>query len=548
MNSNKAYLYGLICGRGHIVTVGKRIVIEFAHKNPTIPGIAHCPKCGWIATKRKVNNPNGDLFCKNKDCQNLVDKSVKAEYEQKESTINSIHNHIIPFLKEVFCSSTYIVTGNDHISSLLIDMSEDNILYDEIIKDFKQERSHHTFEIPHSIYNADQNYKIEFINGLLDTAGYFNAGSWEMVSGQNGIGRMRIYLQIIRNWMLPVQICNFLKTEFKLPIQTIRWGHPNMVDGNVEKYFQGNELFWTKEHQIKFYPEFYEIFSCRLEHKQKMFEELIKHNILTKFKNISDCSPPKKVLAHKIKAYHPEEKNKRLPINVRAHFNSYCQLCHDLGCTYSNEAINDSKNPKLFYLTGKDDDTNLNEAKIKQHRKSKKLFIEAANNNKNAIIKDRRLKKHLPDEKEKDLYLPLVKWYTNYLSKKGYKNSLVHDTSAYFLDQFVAQNNLYESYSNCANYKIKPDIVGFLGNKKLAFMEVKIDDITLIDLGQLLGYCLVAIPEQAILVSKKEPSPSLQRLLSIYPNILNYTKNQKIEIAIWNDSHCNFLDYQAKYE
>ena len=80
LNDSLAYLLGLLCARGHIYPASKRIVIEFAHKNKTIEGIAYCPKCGEMAT-----SPSGKdyLMCKNKSCQAIVDKSVKPVYEQQ---------------------------------------------------------------------------------------------------------------------------------------------------------------------------------------------------------------------------------------------------------------------------------------------------------------------------------------------------------------------------------------------------------------------------------------------------------------------------------
>jgi len=88
LNENLAYLLGLLCARGHIYLSSKRIVIEFAHKNKTIEGIAYCPTCGEIATQ-----PSGKdyLQCKNPACKKIVDKSVKPVYEQQESTIQTLN-------------------------------------------------------------------------------------------------------------------------------------------------------------------------------------------------------------------------------------------------------------------------------------------------------------------------------------------------------------------------------------------------------------------------------------------------------------------------
>ncbi|MBO4674979.1 MAG: hypothetical protein J5601_02700, partial [Elusimicrobiaceae bacterium] len=111
MNSNLlkpsiAYLIGLLCARGHIYLSAKRVIIEFAHKNKTIEGIAHCPKCGEMAT-----SPAGQdyLQCKNPKCRSVVDKSVKPVYEQQVSTYKSIEEVIIPFLaEELKCGFSYM--------------------------------------------------------------------------------------------------------------------------------------------------------------------------------------------------------------------------------------------------------------------------------------------------------------------------------------------------------------------------------------------------------------------------------------------------------
>ena len=73
-------------------------------------------------------------------------------------------------------------------------------------------------------------------------------------------------------------------------------------------------------------------------------------------------------------------------------------------------------------------------------------------------------------------------------------------------------------------------------------MEVKVDELTLIDLGQLLGYCLVANPKQAILVLPK-PNLNLKRILNLKPELLYYSQEKKIEIANWIDNRCVFINY-----
>ena len=59
-----AYLMGLVTGKGIINE--DNITIDFPCNNAEIDGIAHCPLCGYLATKSK-KDPNV-LTCNNKTC------------------------------------------------------------------------------------------------------------------------------------------------------------------------------------------------------------------------------------------------------------------------------------------------------------------------------------------------------------------------------------------------------------------------------------------------------------------------------------------------
>ena len=112
----------------------------------------------------------------------------------------------------------------------------------------------------------------------------------------------------------------------------------------------------------------------------------------------------------------------------------------------------------------------------------------------------------------------------------------VFDSSAYNLNFFLKSkdNKLFEIFDFCDRFRIRPDIIGFLTkSKKLVFEEVKAVPLDLKSLGQLLGYCLVAQPEEAILISSKSPSISLIKTLKAYPNLLEYGPNKKVKIGQW---------------
>ena len=543
LNKQKSYLIGLVCGRGHLYRNDKKVIVEFAHKNPTISGIAHCPKCGWLATEKKDNNPNKDLFCKN--CGTIVPKAVKKVYEQKYSTIKSIREEIIPFLKSDFTECEFDLVGNDHMTYLIIDFNSDEKQFEMIVELMNGKTGFDSFEIPQKIWKTERENKIEFVNGLLDTAGFFNAGGWLNRPGKNGEGRMRGYFQIVRNWKMPVQLCNFLKIEFKLPIHTIDWGHPNTRDSGMEDYYESNPLSWSREHQLKFFPEYYTGFKIRLKHKQLMFDELRSHNKKVGFDETDDCLPPKKITIGKVNAIHPGETDKRLPSEIRKHHNGYCQICSNLGCVFMDNALKKSNNPKLLYLTGQDGDGDANKIEKEYLRKSEEMAAAIHLKKESQFkIKLKKLEIRIRTNPEQKLYEPLVKYYEIYLAKKYLTEAKVHDTSAFYLDKFIIQNDLLDVFDFCNEYKIKPDIVGFLTKKKkLAFMEVKANELTLQDLGQLLGYCLVAMPEEAVLVAPKEPSLSLVKILKTNPHLLIYGDKKRIEIGTWKKGNLEILNY-----
>jgi len=540
MNDKFAYLVGLMCARGHIYKKDKRIIIEFAHKNATIEGIAYCPRCGNMATLKKTNNPEGNLFCKS--CSSIVDKSVKRVYEQKKSTIQSIEQKIIPFLSSHF-NVRFEVTGNDHMTLLLLDFKENPNVFDEIADLFLDNTGFDSFIIPEEIYRTDMSNKIQFMNGFLDTAGFFNSGGWLNRDGKNGSGRMRAYLQIVRNWKMPVLICNFLKNEMSLSVHTIDWGHPNIRDSNMTDYYNSTQLSWSREHQVKFFPEYYDIFELKIKHKQDMFDELRNHNNKMIFDNNEDCIPPKPITKSTLKAYHFGENDARISEEVRKHCDSYWQVCHNLGCTISNYAITKSKYPDIMYLTGKDEYYDIIKKNIEYIEYRNELTKKIINKyNKSKIIESIQKVQPYRENPEQMLYAPISIWLEKYLQNINFKNVKVHDTSSKYLNNFIMQNNLYNDFSFCEEYKIKPDIVGFLHNdKKLVFVEVKIGELTLKDIGQLLGYSLVADPEIAILVSPKKPSINLIKILMSKPSILNYAPNKKIMIGTWTQNSCEML-------
>ncbi|MDI1471524.1 hypothetical protein QI155_03170 [Thermodesulfovibrio sp. 1176] len=142
--------------------------------------------------------------------------------------------------------------------------------------------------------------------------------------------------------------------------------------------------------------------------------------------------------------------------------------------------------------------------------------------------------------KEQDLYSQVSKWLYNYLNSwNKRKEIIVKDTHKVNLSDFIVKNNLQNLIPQYSAYDIKVDITGIIKDKnnlKLVFVECKIKPIRLLDVGQLLGYSLVAKPIEAFLISPRGTSEPLYQLLKIYGryDILSYDKNRNIKILTWD--------------
>lgn len=539
LNPTHAYLLGLITGRGHFFIESKTIAIEFSHTNEFVSGIAHCPKCGWLAT----DNKSGSLKCKNPACGSMVDPSVKKTYNQPESTVTSLKDSIIPFLQKEI-EADYEITGNKSMTILVLDFKNSKQEFNSILSYFHPHTSFDRFHIPEAIKHANVESKIEFVNGLLDTSGFANAGGWLNRDGKNGHGRMRVYFQIVRNWHLPVEIDNFLRSEFNLPVHTIDWGHPNIRDGNLNDFYESNPTSWGREHQIKFFPEYFTQFRFRISSKQSMFDELMSHNEKVEFGERDDWFPPTKITRGKLKAYHPGESDLRIPDPARRHFDAFWQVNLAMGCEYLSKLQSEAKDSDIFSITGEVDlegDVALIEKEFDVVRKE--LTDKATNKTRpqKTVSVKRKTEKELA---EQAMYAPLTVFFSDYLSQKYKEPADAFDTSAGNLNLFLKNRNkeLLAAFDYCDKFRIKPDVVGFLEKQKsLAFIEAKITPLDLKCLGQLLGYCFVAQPIEAILISTKSPSLSLIKILKARPDLLTYAENRKIQLATLENGEVKFI-------
>lgn len=546
INEQVSYLVGLITGKGYIDY--QSITIDFPCNNEFIDGIAHCPICNHLATK-----PSGEsiLKCKNQKCVNsrsaCLDLSLKKTYNQAESFKKSIEGIIVPFLAQTLKFNFNILSNSSGTS---LNLKFDRELHSFFQKLFSPNVSFTNFTIPQLMWEVEEIYKIEFVNGLLDTIGFANAGGWIPRNGKSGSCRMRVYFQIInRNYKLPVAIDNYMRSCFSLPIQTIDWGHPNIRDSNLVDYFAGKKSSMGREHQVKFYPEFYGKFKFRIGSKQALFQELLNHNISCQFDSEEDWFKGKiePILEKDIKAYHPFEDNPLIDSPVRLHVDALWQVNLRMGCIYLKKLQENAADHELFAITGISDavsnPTNIINY-FKQVSKDKYFLLE--NNRKHTSkVKKATIKKETLTEH--DTYPILKNWLVKQISHNPSIRGSVYITSEQTISNFMQDRTgkfeeHVKKFENLDLMSIRPDLIGFNDqDNDFYFIESKITALGFKELGQILGYCHVAEPERAYLISTKNLSSSLRTALAIDPSLKNYGNDKSIIFGLLKGDEVEIL-------
>lgn len=536
----KAYFYllGLMCGKGYLYPNTKQVAIEFAHSNEYIEGIASCQQCGFLATKAAGFD---GLRCKNPNCRSLVPKEVKKRYEQSQSTKESARDVIVPFLT----SGTRIkaaTSGNRSMTMLILNFSEEAPLFERLVSDLAPGSDFGNFRVPESAWGAANDIAMEFLNGLLDATGYANAGSWVPRDGRNGTGRMRLYLQMVRNWHLTSDVDVFIRETLGRPVQTVDWGHPNIRDSKLQEFQEGKEAAWAREHQIKFFPEYFQDVKFRLGHKQQMFVELLQHNLKCDFPDDRGWFPPGEIRESTRKAQHPGEADPRLPAEVRRHFDAFWQVNLALGSKSFVPILKTAADPITFALTGDLRSSVDSEVLIRSLEDKWLALAQAlppAREKPVSVMKRTRSATEL----EKATYGPLTEILKAELLAEYGSEVFAYDTSSGNLSSFIARLDAEKvnALEEWDYFNIRPDVVGFAASQRRPFfIESKIQLLSLKHLGQLLGYAAAANPKRAILVSTMPLSEGLTRAVLRDPDILNYGDDGKVELARLENGHLKY--------
>ncbi len=532
ISSELCYFLGLITGRGKIFSGTKKIVINFPATKDTLTGVPFCPICNdeiGVVTNKENRGIN---ICKM--CDARTDPKYKIEFEYDEKLIPSITETVFPILRTII-ESEPIITKTKNDVRISIDFSQNEDLFDSILKLFNPYYNYDNFEIPDIIKTLDKNKIKEFIVGIADSAGFPAWGGWFLDT--DGI-RTKIYFEFPNNWKLPVQLCNLLQDKFDIHTQTIDWGHPNFRDPRMLEYKNGKKTSGFREHQMKYWADEFAEISYKLGFKKEIFEELSNYNTrVKKQRKKNKCLPPGKVQNNNITVNHKAENSEKNPPELRGvHFDKFQQICWKLGCNKCDDFKNNSNSDGIF-LTGITDEIDYkNKIKdIENIRKKKENELEE----KWKVIADKLKSKddsqrqeNLRNEGgflEKDTYEPQKKWFQKFLEKKFPDKKIETYIGGDVALTQIPNLNLDE----LEDFPIQPDIIGIIDGKSLAFIESKITKARLKEIGQLLSYCIIAKPEIAILCSTVDSEADLTPILE--HEALTYGNNQ-IKCATWNQT------------
>ena len=144
-------------------------------------------------------------------------------------------------------------------------------------------------------------------------------------------------------------------------------------------------------------------------------------------------------------------------------------------------------------------------------------------------------------------YPILIDWLNEYITGKGIGKSLSFDTSSQTLFHFFSSKSenieiLYDVFSDLESLSIRPDVVGFSeSDKRFYFIESKITSLGFKELGQLMGYCHVANPKEAFLVTTKNISTPLMKAIQRNREIIMYGHGNEVQFGKLKESKLELI-------
>ncbi len=277
----------------------------------------------------------GEIIRDNKETQiiiNIPHKNLEIEGEDTQQSIRASLLDMVGRLKILVGTYMDWDTTNPHEARITFSKPNGDYLIRDITSYLQNKTTWKDFRIPEEIFSTSEDNKIEFLRGLADVTAHIRKSNSAYGINYNH----RVYFEIVANWDLVIDIANLLKTV-DIPVHTIRFAHPNIVDPNLKKYNAGSKEFWNKEHQIKIWAEEFEKVGFNIDHKNKLlkkFADLNRTNWKNRKKTISEIHHKfywETREKEKEKPEHPEEKSSKLPEKVRKHFNSWTDIAIELG-------------------------------------------------------------------------------------------------------------------------------------------------------------------------------------------------------------------------
>jgi len=335
----------------------------------------------------------------------------------------------------------------------------------------------------------------------------------------------------VKNWNFVIDLDELLRENFSVPVQTIDWGHPNIRSSSGA---EASTASAGREHQLKIFPEHLPALELKMEHKKIMLDELRSFNEAAGFKGEIDWFPPRPQdptipsIAKKIKRYHSDESDVRLPKSVRRHFDFTWQINLALGQPSLLKEQNNAEDPLLYSFTG---------IKSKRHDSSKLIdTIESLRNPPipQPIRTERARVARGAGIAEASTYLPLSKWLEEEMKRADLPGPVVWDTSSRNLASHLSDEAL-NFVDEISEWKIWPDVVGYaqigMHSDEFWFIESKVVELGLDEVGQLLSYCLVANPSRAFLISTKPITSAFKTIVYDNRDLLRYGVDKAIQIG-----------------
>lgn len=291
INADIAYLLGMIVGKGEIIRGNSetRIVIHIPHKN------------------------------------------LKIEGENASQSVRSSLLSITQRLRELIGSDLNSETENLNYTTMFFSKPNGDYFIRDINNLLLNKTNWKEFRIPEDIIkNPSIDIKKEFLRGLSDVTGHIRDAN----SAYGKPYGHRVYIEVMDNYDLVIDLSNLLKS-LDIPIQDIRWGHPNFVDPVRRMYNKKNRHY--KEHQIKIFAEEFEKVGFNIEHKNQLLKEFSKTN-RREWKSLKPIEQSHHKFywqtkrSPRIKPAHPDEDNSKIHPKIKGkHFNSWKEIAQELG-------------------------------------------------------------------------------------------------------------------------------------------------------------------------------------------------------------------------